>query len=128
MSGIGLAETHNKHCSNSRQINQTLSKPILVVKFTNLDGEEALRIQSLFCSFTLRFSATVAGPLTIKRNQCEHAETNSTGIAIIVNSKFGDGVQGKKVELNARETAERAWTNLKMRKEKRLESITSPFL
>lgn len=69
----------------------------------------------------LWFSATIAGPLTIKGNQCEHAEANSTDTAIIVSDKFGYGVRERKVESNVRERAEWTWTNLKMRSRSQLQ-------
>lgn len=59
---------------------------------SNLDKEETsgLKITAFVISFTSWFSATVADPLTIKRNQCEHAEANSTDTAITENNKFRD--------------------------------------
>ena len=63
----------------------------------------AFGIKRLLCSFSLWLSATGAGPLTIKRNQCEHAEANGTDTVIIVNNKFGDRVRDGKVEPTAGE-------------------------
>lgn len=99
-----MALVLQKNCTPSRQIHKTLSKHILVVKITNLDKEENEWPEEYRVCYVHLLAATVAGPLTIKRNQCEHVETNSTDTAIIVNTnnKFKDGVQDKKVELNRR--------------------------
>lgn len=72
------------------------------------------------CSFTLCCSATVAGPLTAERNQCENGETKSTNNPVTIRC-----IEEMKVDLNTTERAESTQANKEGRKEKRLKSITS---